>query len=214
MDHDTVVTSHRDRGSGEGAYNAEHWLAWLTLFAALLLAAIGVLRGFGMIGGGLEQSDVSTGAPGTQAVSYGAIWDATVWLLPAIALALVAMALHRNEHHRARSPELADDTNEGLWNTEHLLAWVMALATIATAVLGILTGFDVLERGNDQPDALPWLLASIVGGISTATLHAVRHHQMATDEDRIVRIVERRIGTTATAPAVRTTPVVEPHEHR
>ncbi len=214
MDHDTVAGGRTVRRTGEGSYNTEHWLAWLMLFSALLLGAIGLLRGFGLIGGGLDEADLSTGAPATQAVSYGAIWDSAVWLLSAIALSLVAMALHRNEHHRARSPELADDANEGLWNTEHALAWLMALATIATAVLGIITGFDVLDRGNDQPDAMPWLLASIVAGIATVTLHAVRHHQMATDEDRIVRIVERRIGTTAATPVVRTTPATDLHEHR
>lgn len=184
----------------EGMYQAEHWLAWLAALVALVLGIIGLLRGFGIIGGGVDQG-VTAGSPATQAASFGAIWDGVVWLLPAIALGMLSMALHRADHHRMHDPELADDADEALWKTEHALAWLMALLTIATVVIGILTGFDVFGRGNDQPDALPWLLAAILCGTLTSTLHAVRHHQMA-EEDYILRVVERRAAA-APGPVIR-----------
>jgi hypothetical protein len=39
---------HDDRQSG--AYQTEHWLAWLLALTALGLGAIGLLVGFGMLG--------------------------------------------------------------------------------------------------------------------------------------------------------------------
>jgi hypothetical protein len=185
----------RDATAQDSAYKTEHIAAWAMVFASLLLGAIGVCRAFGLIGGGAEAGEITTGAPGTQAVSFPAIWDGVVWLLPAIAAALLAMALHRNDHHRMLNPELLPDDEEGLWKGEHALALVMALGAIACGVLGVLVGFDVFDRGNDQPDSIPWHLAAVGLALLTNALHAVRHHQFATDEDYIVRVVERRVAT-------------------
>lgn len=186
----------------DAAYKMEHMAAWALAGLSLLLGAIGLLRGFGILGGGGDVGDVSTGAPGTQAFSFPAIWDSAVWLLPAIAAALLAMALHRNDHHRLRNPERLPDDEEGLWKAEHMLAWLMAGASILFGLLGILTGFDVFGRGNDQPDSIPWHLASLATAVLANALHAVRHHQVAADEDYIVRLVERRAGATGGAGTV------------
>jgi hypothetical protein len=176
----------------------EHSAAYAMALAALILGAIGLLRGFGIIGS--EATDI--GEPGTQAPGFGAIWDSTVWFLGAISLGLLSWALHQTDHHRTRSPEHSPDADEGAWKGEHLFAYLMALATLATTILGLLVSFDVLGRGNDQPDGLPWLLASVLYGIVTNTLHTVRHHQLATEDD-IVRIVDARMtrGTTTTRTA-------------
>lgn len=200
-------TAHRGKADtdNDAAYRTEHMAAWAMSALALVLGALGMLRGFGMLGAGEDYGTVTAGSPTTEGVGYWAIWDSAVWLLPAIAAALLAMALHRNDHHRMRSTERLADDEEGLWKTEHTLAWVLTGATIAFGALGILTGFDVFDRGNDQPDALPWLLASLTTSILANALHAVRHHQLAADEDYILQVVERRAGMHATD---RTTGVV------
>jgi hypothetical protein len=178
----------------EGMYHIEHWLAWLMALAAIVLGAIGLLRGTGVIGGG------NAANPGVAGGAYGTVWDSVIWLLPAISAALLSLALHRNDHHRIRDPEWMGAADESLWKTEHGLAWLTAVGTIVLGVLGILVGFHVFGGGNHQPDGIPWLLASLGGATLTNTLHSVRHRQM-TEEDRVVRLVQERAGTSATLPA-------------
>jgi hypothetical protein len=174
----------------DSMFETEHWLAWLFALIAIVLGVIGIIRGFGYIGGAAS----TDAAAGTTAGYFGTIWDAAVWMLPAIAAGLLSMALHQTDHHRMRDPDRLEDREEGLWKTEHGLAWLFALLTIVFSVLGMLVGFHLLGGGNHQPDSLPWLLASIGSGVLTNTLHAVRHHQLASDADYIVRVVEERVG--------------------
>lgn len=199
----TAAAVHRQESAQEGVGKTEHMAAWLVALIALVLGAIGLLRAFGVIGDDPIAQEV--GAAGTQAPGFGAIWDGALWLLAATSAALLAMTLHTTDHHRMRDLDRVNDADSGAWKAEHILAYLMALATIATIALGLLTGFDVFARGNDQPDGLPWLLASIPLGILSYTLHAVRHHQMAADEDYVVRLVDRRLGAGTTGTARTTT---------
>jgi len=192
-DHMHTVSETQDN-----TFKTEHTISYVLALTSLVLAAIGLLRGFGMLG----DDGVEVGSPTTQAVSFPPIWDSMIWLLPALAAGLLAWALHQSDHHRMRDPALAGDADEGGWKAEHAGAYLMALLSIACGTLGILTGFDVFDRGNDQPDALPWLLASIVTAVLTNALHNVRHHQLAT-EDYVVRTVERRLGTGTATTSVR-----------
>jgi hypothetical protein len=185
-------------GRQEGAYNAEHWLSWGLLFVSLALGLVGLLRGFGILGDDAEGTTIGVGAPGTQAASLGALWDSAVWFLSAIALGLLSTALHRTEHHRAAMHVTERDRERVLWSMEHGLAWLMTLLTVGSAALGILVGFDLLGRGNDQPDALPWLFAALHYGVLTMTLHAVGHHQVVSDADDIARMTEVRAGAAST----------------
>ncbi|MGI8554298.1 MAG: hypothetical protein ACR2PL_26460 [Dehalococcoidia bacterium] len=124
-----------------------------------------------------------------------ALWDGVVWLLPAIAAAFLSLAMHRNEHHRMRSPERVNNTEEGMWKTEHTLAYVMTAAAIVFGLLGMLVGFHILGRGNHQWDSMPWHLASIGVAVLANTFHTVGHHQLADDDF----IVERPAPTTEQA---------------
>jgi hypothetical protein len=194
----TYDRSDLDRRSG--LYSTEHWLAWVALLASLVMGILGLLAGFGIIGTD-EVSDATGGnanideVTGTQTVNWQ---DGALWLLPAISIGMLAWALHSTEHHAARTVEARDDMNRNLFNTEHWLAWLLGLATIAAAALTLLVGYDVFDNANTAEDGLLWGLSSIVAAALTGTLHTVRHHQMATDEDVIVRLIEERTGPRTT----------------
>lgn len=206
----TVTTRHHDDGDGhKGAFNAEHGMAYAVIGVSLVLGVIGLLRGFGILGGGADVQDISTGAPGTQAASYGSLWDSAVWFLPAIALAFTGWALHMTRHHRIGMDEDRRDSNEGAFKTEHMLAYLMGAATIAAAVLGILVGFDLLGRGNDQPDALPWLFAALHYGVLTAALHNSGHHLPAEAPSYLTSRVVERVSQPAPPVTTSATPTYE-----
>jgi hypothetical protein len=169
------------------AFKTEHVLAYVLTVLSLVLGLIGALRGFGVIGG----NDASNTANG----NVSALWDGVVWLLPAISAALLAWSFHRSDHHRLRDPERLADPEEAAWKTEHLLANVLALASVIFALLGILVGFHLLGRGDHQYDSMPWHLLSIGSAILTNALHSVRHHQLAAENDFVV--APRREPTTA-----------------
>jgi hypothetical protein len=191
-------------------YHVEHWAAWILAGLAVALGVVGLLRGFGVIEG------IDTDTAGLTADPVGQfIQDGLVWLLAGISAAVLSFALHANDHHRSRHSATGYSeghvTGEGaLWATEHLFAMLMAIAAFGLGLFGVLVAFDVFDRGNDQVDGMLYLLASIGASILTVTLHAVRHHQVATDEDYIIAIVEERVRTvpsgTATPPPVETEP--------
>jgi hypothetical protein len=200
-----VAVSDAERGW----YNLEHTFAYLMAVTAIVLGVIGLLRGFGIVGG--EESlnaavNSDSVERATDAISGpGSAWDGAVWLLPAIAAAMLSFALHRGDHHTAGY--VAE--HDGTWKGEHFVAWLLALGTIAAGVVAILVGFDVFDRGNSQLDGLLWGLASIGGGILVNTLHDVRHHLVVADEDYIMAVVERRARISQ--PVIRTEESAEHH---
>jgi hypothetical protein len=168
---------HRD-----GAYTIEHTLGWVLALVALALGAIGLLVGFGVIGGsegGVNLDDVAgAGAEGASDWLQGALW-----LLPAISIALLSRTLHSADHHER---SVAGEEHDGMFAAEHGAAYIVALVTIAAAALAPLVGFDVFDRGNVAEDGILWGIASIVPAVVTNTLHSVRHHAHVT----AVRYVE------------------------
>jgi len=153
------------------AYNTEHWLAWLMVAMSLALAAIGLLRGFGFIG------DEATAVEGVTAENIsGSIQDGFLWMMPAIAAGLLSMALHQSGHHRAVVSD-GEHNESGLYGIEHMLAYLLAAATIAAGAIALLVGFDVFDNGYTRGEGMLWGLAAIVGGALTVTLHTVGHHQ-------------------------------------
>jgi hypothetical protein len=179
-------------------YDAEHWVGLVMAFLAILLMAIGLMRGFGIFG-----------AEGAAVVPSDLVGDpdephwllGSLWLLAGLSAAFLSMALHKSDHHLLRDPELLDDKDESLWKSEHFTAWAAALATIVLAAVGILVGLDEFGRGTTAQEGMLWLFASIIMSIVTNTLHSVRHHQVAGEEEYIVRMVEERAGMTTTTPA-------------
>jgi hypothetical protein len=183
--------------AGDQAYTTEHSLAYVMAVVALVLGVIGVLRGFGVIGG----SDASNTPNG----NVSALWDGVMWLLPAISAAFLAWALHTNDHHRMRDTAQLPDADEGMWKGEHAAAYLSAAASVVFALLGMLVGFHLLGRGDHQYDSIPWHLASIGMAVLTNALHSVRHHQLATDDDFVAT---RRVEGTPAANGVSGTPRV------
>jgi hypothetical protein len=166
-------------------YHFEHFMAWLFALGALALGAIGLLRGFGYIG-----NDVPAGTD-----DLAAKWDALLWIIPALSAALLSFAFHATDHHLARDPSTLSPEHEGMWKGEHFFAWVMALGAIGLTLVGMFAGFNTFSDTNEysQFDGLLWVLCGFGAAVLTNTLHFVRHHQMASDHDYIVTLVERRV---------------------
>ena len=194
----TQRTAGRDHDRAQdSAYKTEHMLAWALAALAILFTLLGLLVGFGVLGdtpaGGSTPGDV-------RGNEFLGLWDAAVWLLPAIAAALLSFALHRNEHHRHRDPDRLPDDEEGLWKAEHSAAWLMTAASIVLGALCLLVGFDIIGGDYDQPDGILWGLGSVVTAILANALHSVRHHQMVRDfvlqrDTRTVGAGERERGS-------------------
>lgn len=206
-----------DRSGGmSGVYAAEHGLAWVVALLAITLVAIGLLVGFGVIGGDTQiagtGTDVTEATEDITGTTDLVNWqEGLLWIVPAISLGILAFTLHDTDHHKVRRTHVRGERVEktsSLFGTEHALAYLMALAAIAAGTLGILVGFDVFDNANTFEDGMLWSLASLVPAALSATLHNVRHHQVAADEDVIVRIIEER--TAAATPRTTTAPRTEP----
>jgi hypothetical protein len=189
-------------------YHLEHWLAWVAALVAVGLAAAALLRGFGIIetGDGVT-FDTATDEQG--AAVGGSIADALVLMLPAISAAILSFAMHSNDHHRSRYPDYKPQGVQALWAGEHFFAMIFGVVAISLGVAGILVGYDVFNRGNDQADGILWSLAGIGAAVLSTTLHSVRHHQVATDEDYLREIVEGHVHDTVTTPPTTTERVPE-----
>lgn len=187
--------SERDRAANtaqQSMYQTEHWYAWLLAFAALALGAIGILRGFDIIGTAAEITQPDTG----QGFQFGPgqvqFFDGLLWLLPAIALAFHSLAWHRNEHHLVRSG--GTRTEDGLLMLEHGLAWLLAVGSLVMLAVGMLVGFNLILDDGTQTDGILWIVAAIGTGILVNTLHSVRHHQFLAEQEYTAEIVEERVG--------------------
>lgn len=156
----------------DGAYNLEHTLGWLMALAAIALGVIGLLVGFGVIGGSEAGVNIDEAA-GAGAEGASDWLQGALWLLPAISIALLSRALHSSDHHERRS---LNEEHDGMFAAEHGAAYLAALVTIGAAALAPLVGFDVFDRGNVAEDGMMWGIFSIMPAVITNTLHAVRHH--------------------------------------
>lgn len=186
------------------ARNSERTLAWLFAIVAVTLGVIGLLRGFGIIFG----SDVSA----EEAVGLGAQgmvnWHAgMLWMLPAIASALVAIALNFTEFNRPS--ELRESGEDKLFKMGATLSYVLMIGAIGAGVLTLLMGFDVFDRGNIPGDGFLWGVAAIIAAGSSIAPRMAGHHATVADEDYIVRIVEDRVAATGTARTTTTRPATD-----
>jgi hypothetical protein len=178
--------------SRSGMYGFEHALAWLMTFLAILLGAIGILSGYGLLGTIAEE--VQAPAQTVQTLQASAeFWDAMVWMLPAVGAGLLAYAFHSGGHG-----EVAEMTEyrSGMSQSEKWLGYLFALGTIGVGLFGILVGFDVFNMGDDHFDGVLWGFLSVIGGTLTVAMHGIQ----AADEDYLVTLVERRVRTTGAAP--------------
>jgi hypothetical protein len=191
-----MVRHGHDNDAQKSAFEAEHWLAWLFSGGALLLALLGLLRACGWFG-----PANTTAAGQVTSISPGGLpdtlWDGGMLLLAAMSSALLAWAFHRNDHHRMRDLDTVPDREEGLWKVEHLLAYVLAVATVLFTVIGLLTGYNKMGAHHWQPEGIPWLLMGLTTGFLTNVLHSVRHHQLAWEPGHVQTSRERLATTPA-----------------
>jgi hypothetical protein len=198
--------------ASEAVYQWEHMLAYIAAAVAVGLAVIGLLVGFGVIDttNDLEVTDTATGT---------AFTDGLLWLLPALSMAILAYGLHAGDHHRAQQHagtelDRRPRSEVALWSAEHLFSMIAGGVALALAAVAILVGFDVFDRENVANDGFLWAIASIGAAILTAALHAVEHHQVETDEDYIVSIVEERVRGRSTETGSQYQPSAGTPEYR
>jgi hypothetical protein len=185
-----MARDHAANDAQASTFETEHWLAWLFAIGAIVLGVLGLLRAFGVFG---PANGTATGQ-GTSISPGGlpdSLWDGGVLLLAALSSGLLAWALHCADHHRMRDLDVVSDRDQGLWKTEHGLAYLFALATIVLTVIGLLTAYNKIGGHHWQPDGIPWLLAGIGTALLANALHAVRHHQLTLETPRLSRTVVR-----------------------
>lgn len=180
----------------DSAYNLEHWGAWVMALAAIVLGVMGLLGAFEIVDFhdyAAQEAALGEGTVGdVRSVSTDSFWDGVLFLTLAVSAAFLALCLHNNDHHRTGAPR--GGTSEGsLWMGEHSAAYLMALAAVALGVIALLAGFDAFGSGTDQRDGVIWGLTSLGASVLTTTLHAVRHHQVAAEEDHMLVMVRERL---------------------
>jgi hypothetical protein len=191
--------SDHDPDKAEAGYKAEHFLAWALAIVAIVMGVIGLLRGFGIIEG--DAQAIVTDPAGTQLgtdagpVLSNLVADGQLWLFGAIAIALVAWALHQTEGVRARLS--ASHAETGSFNLERSLAWVFAAVTVGLTAVALLVGFGLINEARNQYDGMLWALAAVGSGVVTNTLRSVRHHMFEPDAEYIATLVSQRMGPTA-----------------
>lgn len=185
---DTGYAGNRD----DGMVNAERGIAWILAAVALVLGAIGLLRGFGIIGPEGVELPIEQDVGGLQAAAIqGNFWDGVVWMLPALALGVHAWAMSgRRVYDRGEERQ-----------SMRMLAYLMMALTVGAGVLALLVGFDMLGMGTTQTDGILWGIASLLYSLVAAAAFAAIPSAVA-DEDYLVRIVEARSARGATSPAM------------
>jgi hypothetical protein len=211
---DTRGDRERYQKAQSVAYNAEHTGAYILALAAIVLGVLGLLTAFQIVelrdygatasfeaGTGQQAEEgtqgtanVATAGLDAESTSADSFWDGILLLTTASAAAMLALCLHRNDHHRTRDPRTVSDRETGFWAAEHAAAYALAVGTIVVGAVAILMGFDAFGTGTDQRDGTIWAFTALLGGILTTTLHSVRHHQTVAEEDHLVRVVRERVG--------------------
>jgi len=212
---DTWGDRERYQKAQSAAYNAEHTGAYILALAAIVLGVLGLLTAFQIVelrdygatasfeaGAGQQAEEgtqgtanVATAGLDAESTSADSFWDGILLLTTASAAAMLALCLHRNDHHRTRDPRTVSDRDTGFWAAEHAAAYALAVGTIVVGAVAVLTGFDAFDTGTDQRAGIIWAFTALLGGILTATLHSVRHHQTVAEEDHLVRVVRERVGS-------------------
>lgn len=194
----TAESDRRYYEAQDAAFTGEHIFAYVCALIAVVLAATGLMEGFGVIDIAEQGQGAQEGAPNA-GDNQASFLDGVLFLIPAATFAFLAFYFHASDHHRLRDVRKLEDTDRAAWITEHAGALLAGGAAMALAVLGILVGFDAFDSGHTAEDGILWQLASLVPAILSCALHSVRHHQMAVEEDVIIAIVEERVGTFGTA---------------
>ncbi len=171
-------------GTSLGALGAtEQAGAFVVGILAVVLGVIGLLRGFGVF----EQGTVEQ-APLT--ANFGA---GLMWLIPAVAVAILAVTLARADH-----PHSGEQGASGQMG--HTIAYLGAIVTVVLAALAILTGFNWIGQDTTAATGLLWGSASIVSAFVTLAAHMIPPTAVA-DQDQLVRMVESRVRASGPGPA-------------
>jgi hypothetical protein len=187
----------------DAAFTGEHLLAYFCAAVAVVLAAVGILEGFGHIDIAEAGRGAQEGAPNVTDEGGASFLDGVLFLIPAVTFAILAFYFHASDHHRLRDVRTVDDKDRAAWMSEHGGAILAGLTAMALAVIGTLVGFDAFSNGNTAEDGILWQLASLVPAVLSCALHSVRHHQLSAEEDFVVAIVEQRVtGPRATTGTV------------
>jgi hypothetical protein len=175
-------------------YGAEHTLAWLMLLVAAALGALGLLVGFNVLDFRSGEAGIQIGGNPDMTALPGTFLDGTMLVFAGITAAILAYTLHSTDHHRMMRPSAMGSADRALSSFEHLFAYIVAGGSIALVVIGLLVGYGAFGTDNSQLDGLLWIWTGFGSGILAATLHTVRHHQVA-ETDEIVAIVTERVRT-------------------
>lgn len=175
----------------EMAFAGEHLLAYLTAAVAVVLMALGLLEGFGV----LDIVDAGAAAAGNPGVDEGGqteFLDGILFLIPAATFAFLSMYFHASDHHRMRDVRSLDDKDKSA-AAEHGGAMLAGGAATILAVIGLLVGFDAFGSDYTAQDGILWSFASLIPAILSVTLHMVRHHQTVAERDVIIAMIEERV---------------------
>jgi hypothetical protein len=216
-EHETYHRAH------DAAYNVEHFGSYFLALVAIGLSLLGMLtafhvlelRDYGAGSAGIETStsgardsgfdtgvaEVGGAGIDAQSVTSDSFWDGILLLTTGLSAGMLAMCLHRTDHHRARDPRTVTDTDAELWTAEHGGAYLFALGSVALGTVALLAGFDALGADTDQRDGTIWAFAAFGASILTTMLHGVQHHQTLAEEDH--RVVRERAVTTNGSRAIR-----------
>jgi hypothetical protein len=122
-----------------------------------------------------------------------------MWLFSGITAAIATLCLHASGHHREPVEDLPD-SEKGLMGAEHVLAYAFVVAAIVLVVVGLLAGYAVFGNDNGQFDGLMWIWLGFGSSILGAAFHLVQHHEVAVQDEHIIRILEERMRPGAVPP--------------
>ncbi|MCK9487218.1 MAG: hypothetical protein M0R73_11065 [Dehalococcoidia bacterium] len=176
---------------------AERGIGWIFALIAVVLGAIGLLRGFGIVGPeGVDIPGIGD-AGGLQAAVQSDFWEGILWMLPAFAAAVLALAMNSSRTIRT------EDTR----SATRMTAYVLAAVTVVLGAIALLVGFGVIGDEYVATDGVLWGMASILFSVVTAAAYATEPSP-AMEADYLARLVEARTARTTTTSTAR--PGTEP----